>query len=275
MLYVRRLLLLAITTCAVICFASFPEFLCAANSGTLPDRQLLNSAYSGEETLEYEISWLGIKAGKLIIHVEQVLKDAGQYRINVTAKTAGLLEVFYPVDDLFVTLVQGMERLPVRFDFWQKEGKRQNYRLTLYDQEQFIISYAKNNNPPVIYTVDGPVHNEFSSFVALRVMPLQIGKQVVVPTFADKKRHEVQVSVLKKKKLPSIFGEVDTIQVQPHLNFKGLYEKLGDPVIWMTDDEFRIPIRIKASIVIGSFTAKLVNYKGMREDPAKQQASAQ
>lgn len=275
MLSLRRTFLLLIAISAGIWFASYPSLLCAANPGTLPERQLLSSAYGGGETLEYEISWLGIKAGKLVIDIEQAAKEAGQYRLKVSATTAGLLEIFYPVDDLFVTLVQGRKRLPVRFDFWQKEGKRQNYRLTLYDQEKFIVSYAKNDNQPVIYTVDGPVHNEFSSFVALRAMPLQIGKQVIVPTFADKKRHEVRVSVQKRKKLPSIFGEVDTIQVQPHLNFKGLYEKLGDPVIWMTDDEFRIPVRIKASIVIGSFTAKLVNYKGKREVPVKQQASSQ
>ncbi len=268
-------IVLFIMVCIVISLVNAPKGNCGAEPRTLPDQQLLKTAYSGEEILEYEIFWLGIKAGELAIHMESLPQQGEQVRIRITAKSSGLLSVFYPIEDRFETLVQGVERLPVRLDFWQKEGKRQNYRVTTYDQEQFVISYKKNEDPPAIYTVNGPVHNEFSSFLAMRAMPIEVGKELMVPTFADKKRHEVKVSVLEKKRQPSIFGEVDAIKVIPHLNFKGLYEKLGDPVIWLTADEFRVPVFIKAKIVVGSFSARLVNYRGARPIlPAEQQASS-
>lgn len=276
--YFRRGLksVLFINLCIAVFLVNIPQELCAAGLRSRPDQKLLKTAYTGEETLEYEISWLGIKAGKLTIQRECVTQQEEQFTIRVTAKSAGLLSAFYPIEDLFVTQVQGGERLPVRLDFWQKEGKRQNYRMTTYDQEQFVISYKKNDQQPAVYTVSGPVHNEFSSFLAMRAMPMEVGKELVVPTFADKKRNEVKVSVLEKDRKSSIFGKVDTIKVIPHLNFKGLYEKLGDPVIWLTDDEYRVPVRIKAKIVIGSFSAKLVNYHGARPMPSagQQQASA-
>jgi len=263
--------LLFIILCIVSSLVNFPKEICATESRSLPDQQLLKTTYGGDETLEYEISWLGITAGKLTIQKQSVPQQAEQFNIRVTAKSAGLLAVFYPIEDLFVTLVQGEERLPVRLDFWQKEGKRKNYRVTTYDQEQFVVSSKKNDGQPSVYTLSGPVHNEFSSFFAMRAMPLEVGKELMVPTFADKKRNEVKVSVQEKDKRSSIFGEVDTVKVIPHLHFKGLYEKLGDPVIWMTDDEYRVPVRIKAKIVIGSFTATLVNYQGAKPMPPAQQ----
>ena len=227
---------------------------------THPDRHLLETACAGGETLRYSISWFGIKAGELVIHTEALDRKAERFRIQVTAKSAGLLAVFYPVEDLFETIVEGPERLPVRYAIDQKEGARRNRKLTLYDQARQQIIYTKNDEKPIVYTVNGPVHNEFSSFMILRAMPLVLGQSVIVSTFADKKRYEVPVKVLSSHVVPSILGKKPSLTVRPHLKFKGLYKKTGDPVIWLTDDEFRIPFRIKARIVIGSLTAKLVEY---------------
>ena len=39
----------------------------------------------------------------------------------------------------------------------------------------------------------------------------------------------------------------------------GVLEKKGDVYIWLTDDEKRIPVLIKAKVVIGSLTMVLVD----------------
>ncbi len=44
------------------------------------------------------------------------------------------------------------------------------------------------------------------------------------------------------------------------MKFKGLYDKDGDTVIWFTNDECRIPVRMNSKILIGSLTAELVSY---------------
>lgn len=244
-------------------FANFQPLL-ADDLRTQPTKELLAYAYRGGEELHYEVSWFAIKAGELVMQVDRLDGEIERFRISVVAKSAGLLAVFYPVEDRFETIVEGQERLPVRYDLWQKEGSRKNRKITTYDQDNFTITYIKNKDKEIIYNLDGPVHNEFSSFFAMRAMPFILGKELIVPTFAEKKRHAIKVEIQKKKKLSSIFGKVEAVQVQPQLTFKGLYEKAGSPVIWFTDDEFRVPLRIKASIVIGSLTAKLVEYKGMR-----------
>lgn len=268
LLNIHRILRLPFTGIIVwlLCFNCivFSGFAQASASRTLPDKALLTSAYVDGEIFRYDIFWLGIKAGELIMQVDRLQQESDRFRITVVAKSAGLLAVFYPVEDRFETIVEGWERFPVQHDFWQKEGSRKNRKITIYNQDKFTITYTRNEEQPIIYSVDGPVHNEFSSFMAMRIMPLSLGKELIVPTFADKKRHAIRVEIQKKKMLSSIFGEVETIQVEPILTFKGLYEKVGDPVIWLTNDEFRVPLRITAKIVIGSLTAKLVEYKGAR-----------
>lgn len=233
-----------------------------AYPGTSPDEALLQTAYAGGETLRYTVSWLGITAGELVMRINTVADRPETFSLDLTARSAGLLEVFYPVEDTFRTIVQGRMRLPRRHEMQQKEGRRVNSKLTLYDQENFRVSYRKNNEPADVYQLDGPMHNEFSSFFFMRALSFAGDYPMIVPTFADKKRHEVVVTVEGKEERESVLGKKKTLKVQPHLKFKGLYEKIGDPLVWLTDDAWRIPTRIQAKIIIGSLTAELVEYTG-------------
>jgi hypothetical protein len=242
--------------------APFPRATGMANPGTKPDEALLQTAYAGGETLRYTVSWLGITAGELLMRVSKIADSQETFALEVTARSAGLLEVFYPVEDHFRTIVQGVMRLPSRHEMQQKEGRRVNSKITKYDQEKFRVSYRKNDEPADIYQVDGPMHNEFSSFFFMRALSFSGETPMVVPTFADKKRHEVVVTLEGKEEQESVLGKKNTIKVQPRLKFKGLYEKIGDPLVWLTDDAWRIPTRIQAKIVIGSLTAELVEYTG-------------
>lgn len=232
------------------------------NLGTSPDEGLLKSAYAGGETLHYRVSWLGITAGELVMKVTKTADSPDTFLLEVTARSAGLLEVFYPVEDRFRTIVQGKMRLPKRHEMRQREGRRINNKLTLYDQEKFLVSYRKNDEPAEIYQVEGPVQNEFSSFFIMRALSFAGDSPMIVPTFADKKRHEVVVNVVGKEEQESVLGKKRILMVQPHLKFKGLYEKIGDPLVWLTDDSWRIPVRIQAKIVIGSMVADLFEYSG-------------
>lgn len=248
-------------------FSVFTHPLLLAEEATPADKTLLLSAYQGGETLVFEVDWLGLKAGELRMKVEKDPDESELFYFKVEAKTAGLLGVFYPVEDLFRTVVVGKNRVPVRMDVDQNEGARKNIKKTIYDQENYTVSYYKNDEPPRTYDLSGSVHNEFSSFLYLRVLAFHDQKSALVPTFADKKRHEIRVTVESREMFKTEFGEHKTLVLQPHLTFKGQYEKMGDPQIWLTDDVYRIPLQIKAKIVIGSLTARLVEYQGPKGNP--------
>ena len=234
----------------------------AARAATSPpaDPLLLQKTYTREETLRYEILWLGLKAGELVINLAPAETARQRFAIRVTARTAGLLATFYPVEDHFETVVEGMSRLPVRYAVEQHEGKRQKKKLTLYDQQRGAIAYQRNAEPTRNYKVKGETHNEFSAFMIMRALPLAVGGEVMIPTFADEKRHEVKVRVEGEEIIDTIYGKTATLRVRPHLTFKGLYKKAGDPVIWLSNNQYRVPLLIKAKIVIGSLSARLVGY---------------
>ncbi len=227
------------------------------------DKEMAEVVYSGEEILTYHISWTGgIKIGEMHIEVRRA-DDAGkQYNIHVRVKDSGVFHFFYPVNDTFDTVVAGESYLPLRYAVEQKEGRSyEAKRHTEYDQERGVVRYRKNDQEEETFQVDEYVHNEFSSFFFTRMLDFEHEMPVIVATFADKKRHEVVVHAEENIRISNkALGKVDVIPVSPIMDFKGLYDKSGDTVIYLTDDLCRIPVRIQSKILIGSLTAELISY---------------
>ena len=248
----------------LFCWLAFP---CSISAASFPlgeaNEAIAAIAYQGGETLVYKVSWTGgIKIGELHMEVKRAEESGDRYELRARVKDSGLFHFFYPVNDTFVTVVQGPGRLPVSYDVHQKEGRSYEARRhTDYDQITGEVRYRKNEQALQQYQVDGAVHNEFSSFFFTRILHLDQEQPVIVPTFADGKRHEVVVRTGPINRITgTVRGDVNVIPVTPIMKFKGLYDKDGDTVIWFTDDLCRIPVRINSKILIGSLTAELVSY---------------
>ena len=229
--------------------------------------EYLPVAYSGTEKFVYAISWTGgVKLGELQLEIRSLENEPESYELFGLITTEGsFMNSIYPVHDRHSTKVRGKKRLPYHYEVWQEEGYGyEAHRVTEYDQEKGLIHYRKNDNPVVEYNVEGQMHNEFSAFFASRLMDFSIEKPILVPTFADKKKVDVEVKTLNYTTLKeTVLGDVPVVQVTPILKFKGLYDKRGDTVIWYTDDACRVPVLINSKIAIGSVTAKLLSYENM------------
>jgi len=248
-----------------LCWLLLPYLAHAASLALAEiDGEILAVAYQGGERLDYDVSWTGgLKIGELHLEMNRVAWASGErYELRARVKDSGLFHFFYPVDDSFITVVEGQQRLPVSYHVHQKEGSSyEATRKTEYHQLTGSIRYQKNEQPWQQYQVEGVTHNEFSSFFLTRVLHLDPERPVIVPTFADGKRHEVVVHTGETTRISgTLLGDVNVIPVVPVMKFKGLYDKNGDTVIWFTDDLCRVPVRINSKILIGSLTAELTSY---------------
>ncbi|WP_457577288.1 DUF3108 domain-containing protein [Desulfomarina sp.] len=229
------------------------------------DQNLNPYGYPDHEILDYDVSWTGgIKIGELRLETGKASEGPDIFTIRAEISTkGGAVHWVYPINDTHITWVRGLERLPFRYEVWQDEGySYKAHRITEYEQERGRIRLWKNEKAEGEYSVEGIVNNEFTSFFNSRLMNLVVGEQIIVPTFADKKRVEVVVNTITKKQFEkTVIGPVQALEVMPVMTFRGLYDKKGDTVIWYTDDECRIPVLINSKIVIGSLTAELVGYE--------------
>jgi hypothetical protein len=77
--------------------------------------------------------------------------------------------------------------------------------------------------------------------------------------YHDKKIRQVEVRVEKIEMLDGPWGNIETAQVLVIMPFQGIFLNQGNIRVWFTTDERRVPLRMKAKVVIGSIVADLVN----------------
>ncbi|MBI4823608.1 MAG: DUF3108 domain-containing protein [Nitrospirae bacterium] len=218
------------------------------------------SAFSIPERLQYDLKWTGIKAGTAVLEIKK--EDGNTISIISQATSAGWVSVFYRVQDRTESKVSAGSIMPLRYCIKLKEGKHRRDKEVIFDHKGGKVTYIDHlSGEKKEFNISGKVFDPLSGFFYLRQLPLEVGKSVYLPIFDSKKLWDVEVSVLRKEKIKTSLGTFDTIVIMPLMKSEGIFSREGDILIWLTDDEKRIPIRLKSKVKIGSITAELVEGK--------------
>lgn len=213
------------------------------------------------EKLEYDLTWTGIKAGTFAL---EITNSGSGIKIISTAKSVKWVSVFYDVDDrVESTLVKNQDILfvgqPVKYRIKLKEGRHRRDKEVIFKHPAGKAVYTDYlSNEKQEFAVPFFVFDPLSSFYYVRTLKLEVGRPVYVTIFDSKKTWNVEVQVLRKEKVTLQTGTVDTIVVKPLMKSEGIFYRKGDIYIWLTDDEKRIPVKLRSKVALGSVTATLV-----------------
>jgi uncharacterized protein DUF3108 len=221
------------------------------------------SALTVPEKLVFDLTWTGIKAGTA---TQEIIDQQDTVRIVSTARSADWISVFFPVEDRVESVLTKVAPprfgLPQNFRMKVREGKHRRDREIIFDHDKGkarYIDHIGGENTEV--EIREKTYDPYSSFYYVRTLPLEVGKSVFVSILDNKQLWNVEVQVLKKERLTTILGDVNTILIKPLMKSEGIFEKKGEIYIWLTDDEKRIPVKMKTKVTIGSVTATLVGGK--------------
>ena len=137
---------------------------------TRPDPALIQTAFPRNEKMIYELTWLGIKAGTVSINIRQ--KESGNWYILGEARSSPLFSIFFPVEDRFETEM-GPEMFPEWITLQQHEGCYKAFRRVTFQQDRLKVISEKDGDPSKTYKLTRPSHNELTSFLVLRTLPLR------------------------------------------------------------------------------------------------------
>jgi len=227
------------------------------------------SALSASEKLVYDLTWTGIKAGTA---TQEFVDEKESVRIVSIARSADWISVFFPVEDRVESVLTKVPPphlgLPQIFRMKIKEGKHRRDKEIIFDHEKRKARYIDHiSGEKAEIEIGRNTYDPYSSFYYLRTLPLETGKSVFVSILDNKQLWNVEVQVIKKERLKTILGNVDTILIKPLIKSEGIFERKGEIYIWLTNDARRIPVKMKTKVTIGSVTATLVggNFEGARE----------
>jgi len=212
------------------------------------------------ERLTYDISWLNILAGTAVMEVmvDGAAGDSSRAKLVTTAQSRPAITKFFPVDNRVESEFDFRTQLPQHMIFKRREGKnKEDFEYTFHHQEGTVT--AVKDGTTEILPIPAGTQDIISCLYHVRnVLPMKPGASLMMNIHHDKKNRQIEVRVEKIEMMEGAWGRAETAQVLVIMPFKGLFINKGNIRVWFTTDERRIPVRMKAKVIIGAIVADLV-----------------
>jgi len=236
--------------------------LLGGTSGSIADATDVSAqAVQTGERLTYDISWLNILAGTAVMEVQPdgTAGDKSRAKLVTTAQSRPAISKFFPVDNRVESEFDLRTQLPQHMVFHRREGKnKEDIEYTFHHAEGTVTAVRQGTTESL--PIPAGTQDLISCLYYVRnQLPMIPGASLTLNVHHDKKNRQVEVRVENIETLEGAWGRAQTAQVVVIMPFKGLFINKGNIRVWFTTDERRIPVRMKAKVIIGAIVADLVD----------------
>jgi hypothetical protein len=247
----------------------------AAGEPALPDGPPL--ATPGER-MQYRLSLRGIDLATYDLGVGEIAELRGVRAIVVQghAKTRGVAALFAAIDDRFTSWIDVATGRSLRFATEEyATGSKTDVEYTIVDLagrtgDTVPVHYHVNAAPPQPepQRASLPVTWDYNAFLlALRSWEAAPGTRLALEVFRSRYLWHVEVTIGGKEKLATELGELPALRIEGRTHkLKRDGTRTTDDAerrftIWISDDDGRVPLAIKAVTDYGDLMMQIVDYQ--------------
>lgn len=215
----------------------------------------VQKAFNEGETLDYDLQWMRITGATARMTIAPAGDQTKTFRITSVAKSTPGFSRIFKVRDEIETIVDAGDFSTLRYLKRLDERGRKKEELTAI--QDGVATRTRQKGEKVQKTaVPRPVLDPISVVYRMRTLDLSIGKVHDLQLIADGKLYAVRAHVRRREAIQTPAGRFDTVVVEPEMLSGGVAreERL---FIWYSDDDRRIPVRIRTEIKVGAITATL------------------
>jgi len=231
-------------------------------------RKIDNKAFKAGEKLTFDVKYGFVTAGIATMAVPGIKKISGRDAYNITfdVNTVPSFDWIYKVRDHYETFMDAEGLFPWRFEQHIREGGFSRDFSAFFDQRNGKAKTSEGE-----YKIPKYVNDIVSAFYYARTLnysKLNVGETIRLQNFYKDTVYTLDVKYLGKEQVKVSAGTFNCIIVEPIIIKGGLFKSEGSIYVWLTDDNLKIPVKVKTKILIGSIDAVLTNYEGTNGYPA-------
>ena len=232
-------------------------------------RELPNNSWGFGERLSFEINYGFITAAESFLTISPnavTINGRETYEINFEVNSRPSFDIVYKVRDNYKSYIDTRGIFPWKFEQHIREQNFKNDVEVFFLPDSAKVKTKTNNTENREFNAPAYVQDIFSAFYYVRTLDLskyKNGDVISVETFNDDKHFSLAVKIIGRETVEVASGEFKTVVVQPMLT-EGFTNKTSDIFVYLSDDERKIPVKVKMKIVIGALVAELTEYSGLR-----------
>lgn len=216
----------------------------------IPPGSMMNTK---REKLTYLITNHGVPVGRADL---DAVTEKGDVRIALNASVSGFLGL-----NVTTTVFNGTNiTTTIRQDAW---GVNRDFGFTIALRDKLVMWVDKKTHKTGTDPIPGDdVLDLVTASYMLRRQPLEIGTPMMLHVY-DYAYSSLPVEVLRREPMRLPGGkEMEALVVRPQFQQDGMFMKTSNMLVWLSDDENRVPLKIEMETgipLIGRVTATLVH----------------
>ncbi len=242
--------------CAVFVFYSvaFPSTSFAENVPFFPG-----------ECLTYHLMWGVVPAGKVTFKVLPMTEVDGEeaYHFVMTARTNSFVDAVYKVRDRVDGFAAADFSRSLYYRKKQQEGGSMRDIKVVFDWESMTSQYTNYDRTRKPVAIEPGTFDPLSVMYAFRCIDPDGTADYKIPVTDGKRCESGRLDSVEKTHLLTRDGNVSALLLEPDMSkVGGVFRKSKDAKlkIWLSDDEFRVPLRFSSKVAVGSFHGVLVEH---------------
>ncbi len=226
-------------------------------------REHENKAFTVGEKLSFDVNYGFVTAGLATMEIPKMKRISGRdaYYVMFEVNSVPSFNWMFKVRDKYETYIDKEGIFPWRFEQHIREGNYSRDFAAFFDQRKQIVKTSNGQ-----YDVPDYVHDIVSAFYYVRTLDFsgyKVGDKLHLQNFYKDKVYDLDVVYRGKETVEVPSGKFDCIIVEPLVKEGGLFKHDGNIVIWLSDDDLKVPIKVRTKIIIGYVEAVLTDYKGL------------
>ena len=227
-------------------------------------------AFQTGEWFKFRVHYGLINAGYATLEVQDgIIYNKKVYHVIGKGYTTGMSRLFFKVDDLYESYFDKVTGNPYKYVRKIYEGgyiKNQEGYFNQASDRVLVKDYE--NKTERTFVIPNNTQDIVSTFYYLRNYPninkLKVGESVSIDMFFDEEIKKFKLKFIGREDISTKFGVIPTMIFRPLVQSGRVFKEQEALTVWISDDDNKIPVRIQASLTVGSIKADLDSFKGLK-----------
>lgn len=226
-------------------------------------------AFDSGEWFKFRIHYGMVTAGYATLEVKEAVKNNKKvFHAIGKGYTTGMTKFFFNVQDNYETYFDKETGKPYQYVRKIDEGGYTKNEEGFFNQDKnTILVKDYKNDANKTYSTPENVQDIVSAFYYLRNHPnidkIKVGESIAIDMFFDGETTKFKLKYIGREDLDTKFGVVPTMIFRPLVQAGRVFKEEESLTVWISDDDNKLPLRIKASLAVGSLKADLESFKGL------------
>lgn len=233
--------------------------------------QNTSSAFQPGEWLKFRMHYGLLNASYATLQVNSAtINNKEVYHVVGHGETTGVASWFFKVDDTYESYFDKKDGRPYRFVRKIDEGGYTKDVEINFDHKTANAELNdRKNKKKLNFTLQDSIQDLISAFYFLRnnyeTEDFTKGKAVTLKMlYDDDGVFNFKLKYLGKEVVNTKYGKVECLKFRPYVQSGRVFKEQESLSLWVSNDDNKIPIRIKADLAVGSIKADLDGYNGLK-----------